>query len=150
MKYVSGSTGRVFVVRLEDGEIIHEQIEALAVKEGITQASVTVVGGVDSESILVVGPEEGRAKQVVPMRHTLQNVYEVTGAGTLFPDDEGVPVLHLHLACGRNGETVTGCVRTGVRVWHVLEVVMTEITGCRAERHYDGATGFKLLKPLSQ
>ncbi len=150
MRYVSGSAGRVMVIRLEDGEIIHEQIETLAAKEGITQASVTVVGGVDAESILIVGPEEGRAEQIVPMRHTLQNVYEVTGTGTLFPDDEGNPILHLHLACGRNGETVTGCVRSGVKVWHVLEVVLTEITGCRAERHYDEVTGFKLLKPINQ
>ena len=150
MKYVSGSTGRVLIVRLEDGEIIHEEIESLAAREGILQASVTVVGGVDEESILVVGPEEGRAEEIVPMRYTLQNVYEVTGTGTLFPDDEGKPTLHLHLACGRNGETVTGCVRTGVRVWQVLEVVITEITGCRAERRYDEATGFKLLMPLTQ
>ncbi len=148
MKYVSGNSGRVFVVRLEDGEIIHETIEALAKKENIKQATVTAVGGVDSGSVLVVGPEDGRAEVINPMQHTLHNIYEVTGAGTLFPDDGGEPVLHLHLACGRNGETITGCVRTGVKVWHVLEVVITEITGCKAERQTDAATGFKLLQPL--
>jgi predicted DNA-binding protein with PD1-like motif len=148
MKYVSGKSGRVFVVRLEDGEIIHEVIEQLAKKENIKQAAVTAVGGIDSGSVLVVGPEDGRAEKINPMQHTLHNIYEVTGAGTLFPDDEGTPILHLHLACGRNGETVTGCVRSGVKVWHVLEVIMTEITGCQAERRLDKITGFKLLQPL--
>ena len=148
MKYVSGNTGRVFVVRLEDGEVIHEAIEELAQKEKIKQASVTAVGGVDSGSVLVVGPEDGRAEKINPMQHTLQNIYEVTGAGTLFPDDEGNPILHLHLACGRTGETVTGCVRSGVKVWHVLEVILTEITDCQAVRKLDEATGFKLLQPV--
>ncbi len=44
----------------------------------------------------------------------LANVHEVAGVGTLFPDDEVNPVLHMYMACGRNGDTVTGCVRAGV------------------------------------
>jgi len=55
----------------------------------------------------------------------LENVHEVAGVGTLFPDDEGNPVLHMHMACGRNDDTVTGCVGTGVKVWHVMKIMVT-------------------------
>jgi predicted DNA-binding protein with PD1-like motif len=81
------------------------------------------------------------------MEHMLDAVHEVAGTGTLFPDEDGNPVLHMHIACGRNDRSITGCVRRGVRVWHVLEVVLTELSDCAAVRAMDPATGFKLLRP---
>jgi predicted DNA-binding protein with PD1-like motif len=71
----------------------------------------------------------------------------VAGVGTLFPDDEGNPVLHMHMACGRNGDTVTGCVRTGVKVWRVMEAVLFELTDSTGVRRHDEAMGLKLLQP---
>ena len=76
-----------------------------------------------------MGPEEGRSSPIVPMEHALRDVHEVAGVGTLFPNAEGQPVLHMHVAAGRGEEAVTGCVRLGVRIWHVLEVVLWELTG---------------------
>lgn len=35
----------------------------------------------------------------------------------------------------------------GVRVWHVLEVVLWEIAGTAARRMFDPTTGFELLEP---
>ncbi len=81
------------------------------------------------------------------MEHRLEEAHEVTGTGTLFPGESGLPVLHMHLACGRKDKTVTGCVRRGVRTWHVLEVVLYELTGSKAVRRKDAVTGFELLKP---
>jgi hypothetical protein len=26
----------------------------------------------------------------------------------------------MHMACGRDDKTVTGCVRTGIKVWHII------------------------------
>jgi predicted DNA-binding protein with PD1-like motif len=147
MKYSQAKPGRVFVVRLEDGDVIHERIEELARKESIAAASVIVVGGIDEGSVLVVGPEHGRAHPVVPMTHTLDNVHEVAGTGTIFPNEKGDPVLHLHIACGRKTAALAGCVRKGVRVWHVLEVVVIELVGTSAVRRHDPATGFDLLTP---
>ncbi len=147
MKYSQASHGRVFVIRLEDGDILHESIEKLAEKENIRCAALIAVGGADQGSRLVVGPESGRAEKIRPMHHVLENVHEIAGTGTLFPDDTGVPVLHMHMACGRNDATVTGCVRSGVRVWHVMEVILYELLDSHAQRIYDKATGFKLLKP---
>lgn len=147
MKYSQANYGRVFVIRLEDGDILHESIEQLAKAENIRSAALVAVGGADQGSRLVVGPEAGRAAEIQPMHHVLENVHEIAGTGTLFPDDEGQPVLHMHLACGREDETVTGCVRSGVRVWHVMEVILFELLDSEAQRVYDKKTGFKLLKP---
>ena len=65
---------------------------------------------------------------IVPMEHVLDDVREVTGTGTIFPDDAGNPILHLHMACGRHSSTVTGCIRQGVKVWHVMEAILFELT----------------------
>ncbi|HWR01165.1 MAG TPA: PPC domain-containing DNA-binding protein [Chlorobaculum sp.] len=147
MKFSEATQGRIFVIRLEDGEIFHEQIERFAMDHGIERAYLNVVGGADKGSRLVVGPEESRTLPINPMVHELYDAHEVTGTGTLFPDDTGKPVVHLHMACGREENTVTGCVRSGVRVWQVMEVILIELLGTKAARLPDKATGFKLLIP---
>ncbi len=147
MKYSSAKPGRVFVLRLEDGDVVHETIESFAREQGIMAASMIILGGADAGSTLVAGPKQGRAQPVVPKTQVLDNVHEVTGTGTLFPDESGMPVLHLHMACGRGGSTVTGCVRCGVRVWHVMEVVLHELLDSTGVRKKDLATGFDLLVP---
>ena len=45
--------------------------------------------GGDQYSALVVGPEDGSASPVTPMQRLLDNVHEIAGVGTLFPDEEG-------------------------------------------------------------
>jgi predicted DNA-binding protein with PD1-like motif len=147
MKYSEAKPGRVFVIRLEDGEVLHECIESFAREHGIAAATAVVLGGADDGSRIVVGPEESRTRPVVAMEHVLEGVHEVAGVGTLFPDSGGRPMLHMHIAGGRNGSAVAGCARTGVRAWHVLEVVLWELTGTAAVRRLDTATGFELLEP---
>lgn len=147
MKYSEARQGRVFVLRLEDGEILHATVEAFAREHALRAAALIVLGGADRGSRLVVGPEQGRSTPVVPMEQVLGDVAEIAGVGTLFPDAQGAPVLHMHVACGRGHETVTGCVRRGVRTWHVLEVVLWELLDTSARRLPDPATGFALLNP---
>ncbi len=147
MEYSQAEQGRVFVLRLEDGDIIHEEIEKFAHEKQINAAALIVVGGVDEGSKLVVGPEEGSGQPIIPMTHILEDIREVTGTGTLFPDQNGNPVLHMHIASGRKNSTVTGCIRTGVKVWNVLEVILFEIVNTTARRLHDEQTGFELLRP---
>ena len=147
MKYSQAGQGRIFIIRLEDGDILHESIEKFARDKSIAAAAVTAVGGVDKGSRLIVGPDNGRAAKITPMEYVLDDVYEVTGCGTIFPDEDGNPILHMHLACGRNEHTVTGCVRAGVKVWHILEIIITELAGCAAKRRLDATTGFRLMHP---
>ncbi len=147
MKYSEAGAGRIFVIRLEDGEIVHEAIEQFARDQAVRAAALIVLGGADRGSKIVVGPEAGRATPIVPLQHILADVNEVCGTGTLFPDDAGTPVLHMHMACGRHSDTVTGCIRTGVKVWQVMEVILFELTGATGRRIMDPQTGFKLLIP---
>lgn len=147
MKYSQGKVGRVFVLRLEDGEVIHEELERFAEDRRIEAASVIIVGAADKGSRLVVGPKNGTDMPPIPMERTLEGAHEIEGVGTLFPNEAGKPVLHMHVACGRDGSGITGCVRRGVKVWKTAEVVIIELLGASARREIDDRTGFELLVP---
>ena len=147
MKYSEARQGRIFVIRLEDGDVVHEEIERLAREKSIQGAALIVVGGADKDSKLVVGPEQGRTTPASPMSHVLDNVHEIVGTGTLFPDEQGNPVLHMHMACGRESSTVTGCIRQGVKVWHIMEVILIELVDTTGVRVLESSLGFKLLAP---
>lgn len=159
MKFSQAKQGRTFIIRLEDGDILHQTIEKFADEQEIKAATLIAVGGADKGSVLITGPKIGRPKvgcpgngkgadtEIEPMEIELDEVHEIAGVGTLFPDTSGKPILHMHIAGGRRSSAVTGCVRRGVRVWHVLEVVLTEIIDTDAYRKHDPGTGFELLEP---
>ncbi len=147
MKYSEAISGRVFIVRLEDGEIVQEQIENFAAKQGIQSAKVQLLGGVDKGSKIVVGPKESRSSVITPMIITLDDMHEAVGNGTIFQNEKGIPKLHCHLTCGRNEKTICGEIREGVKVWHVMEVIITELENCQAVRKLDSTIGFELLQP---
>ncbi len=147
MKYSEARMGRVFTIRLEDGDVVHEAIEKLAGERSIRAGALVILGGGARNSRLVVGPEKGDDRPITPMIRLLEAVHEVAGVGTLFPDESGAPTLHMHMACGRGEETATGCVREGVRVWQVMEAILFELTDTSAARRLDPDLGFKLLQP---
>jgi predicted DNA-binding protein with PD1-like motif len=146
MKFSECKPGRIFVLCLENGDIVHQEIEQFARDQSIAAASLIIIGGADKGSKLIVGPEQGNAIPVSSLEYVLENVHEIAGAGTLFPDDQGTPVLHLHMACGRESSTRTGCIRRGVRVWHIMEVILFELLESKGKRVFDPDTGFTLLK----
>lgn len=147
MKYSEARPGRVFVLRLEDGDVVHAVIEQFAIDQQIEAASLIIVGGADDSSRLVVGPREDRGLPLEPMQHVLAHAHEIAGVGTIFRDEAGVPLLHMHMACGRGGTTVTGCIRGGVKVWRVMEVILHELAGTTARRVMEEPLGLKLLQP---
>ncbi len=147
MKFSQARQGRIFILRLEDGEIVHEVIEQFAAEQKIAAATLMILGGADDGSRLVVGPGEDRGLPLNPMERILKNAHEVTGTGTLFPDENGTPLLHMHMACGREEQTTTGCIRGGVKVWHIMEVVIFELLDTTAKRVVEQPLGIKLLQP---
>ncbi len=147
MRCSVGSVGRVLVIRLEDGDILHECVERAAKENGIIRGAVLALGGADRGSRMVVGPKDGRADRIEPMMAQLAGESELAAVGTLFPDENGVPSLHMHASAGRDGRSVTGCVRAGVKVWLIQEVVVIEILGTDSRRAQDPRTGFHLLEP---
>ena len=146
MIYSEGKVGRVFVIRLEDGDKIPGCIEKFAEEHKIKVGQAILVGGIGSGEV-VVGPRHNRAMPPDPMVRGLDGVHEVVGIGVLAPGKEGKPTLHIHAALGREGFTTTGCLRKGVDVWLVGEVVLYEILGPDMARLPDPESGFDLLRP---
>jgi predicted DNA-binding protein with PD1-like motif len=146
MQYAEGSMGRVFILRLEDGEVLNDTIEAFARTHAVEAAAVTFLGGSAGGSKVIVGPDAASSEKVVPLEHVLQGHREVLALGTLIQDERGEPVLHMHAAAGREGDATVGCTRAGLEVWLVGEVVIQEIVGLEARRVVDPATGFGLLQ----
>lgn len=147
MKFSQAQQGRTFILRLEDGEIVHEVIEQFAKDQGIKAAALVIIGGADDGSRLVVGPAEDRGLPLNTMKRTLEHAHEVAGTGTIFQDEAGAPLLHVHMACGRGDGATVGCIREGVKVWHVMEVVIFELVGATAKRVLEEPLGLKLLQP---
>ena len=77
MKYSEGKIGRVFVLRMEDGDLMPSVIEDFAAEKDIKYGMVTFVGGLDDQSTIVVGPEDGKAKQPVPVLKKLDGAHEM-------------------------------------------------------------------------
>ena len=147
MIYTEAKQGRVFILRLEDGEIVQDVIEEFADKVGIQRGYVKAVGGADKGSILITGPEESRSRKIIPIHSILNDMNETFGFGTIFPKKNGKPSLHMHISCGREENTITGEIRNGVKVWHVLEVIIVELIENTSTRLPDSKTGFDLLIP---
>lgn len=139
-----GRLGRVFVLRLGDGDRIPESIEAFAKTRGVSSALVAALGGLRNGK-LVVGPVDGDVLPPDPMFTAIAAVNEAAAVGTLFPGEDGAPRLHMHATLGRGEESRTGCVRPGLDVWKIFEVVVIEITGTDLARARDPETGFELL-----
>ena len=147
MKATEGRFGRVFLLRLEDGDIIPDCIEEYAKERKVAIAQVMLLGGADKGDV-VVGPRETEASQPDPMLVPLEGAHEIVGLGVIAPDEDNNPVLHMHAAHGREGNTITGCVRPGIKTWLVGEVVICEILFADARRIRDEETGFSLLNIL--
>ncbi len=145
MKVSQGSLGRVFVLRLEDGDRLPDSLERFAADNDLRCAFCALLGGADAGSKMVVGPRDGRAMPPEAMLHILAGVHEIAAVGTIFPDAEGNPKLHMHAAAGREDFAAVGCVRAGVDIWKVAEVVVLELLDLDMTRRKDPETGFELL-----
>lgn len=146
MKHSEGRVGRVFILRLEDGDEVPSCIERFAAEHDIRLATVTLIGGIGSGEV-VVGPRDAESRPIEAVMHPVEAPHEVLATGLLTPGPGGEPMLHIHGALGRGENTVTGCLRPGVETWLVGEAVVTEILGSPAARPTDAGTGLALLEP---
>ena len=145
MKASEGKLGRVFVLRLEDGDVVPDCIERFAEEKKISVGHVVMVGGIGGGEV-VVGPRRSDEMPPEPMLLPIDGAHEVAGVGVIAPGEDGKPVLHIHAALGRSGQTTTGCLRPGVTTWLVGEVILYEIVGANVTRVRDAKSGFGLLE----
>jgi predicted DNA-binding protein with PD1-like motif len=146
MHYTEAKPGRIFILRLHQGERLHEVIEKFASQKQVSSALCFFLGGAEDKSKVVVGPKDGTALPPEPMVTLLKGVHEACGVGTIFTDEHGKPKLHMHASFGRNDTAVTGCVRMGVDVWQIGEVVILELAGSSAKRAKSKDIGFDFLE----
>jgi len=145
MKASEGKIGRVFILRLEDGDEVPEVIERFAAEKRIRVGHVVLIGGIGSGRV-VAGPKESERMPPEPVLLPVEGAHEAEGVGIIAPDREGKPRLHIHASLGRGGKTLTGCLRPGVKTWLVGEAVIYEILGTSARRVMDEKSGFELME----
>jgi predicted DNA-binding protein with PD1-like motif len=146
LNYTEAKLARIFILRLHHEETLHEVIEKFAAEKKVKSALCFFLGGAQDKSKVIVGPKDGAAMPPEPMITLLKGVHEGYGVGTIFTNEEGKPKLHMHASFGRNDNAVTGCVRAGVEVWQIGEVVILELAGGSAKRAKNEKTGFEFLE----
>ena len=143
MKYSTGEIGRVVWARMDDGDDLRDSLLELAAKENIGPALLLVLGAVQ-EGRMASGPLENKLPPLAMETH-FSDGREILGVGTLAPGGDG-PALHLHFAAGRRGQsTKVGCLRSGTPAYLLIECVVLEMRGIKAERVLDRASGFEIL-----
>ncbi|UCH50795.1 MAG: DNA-binding protein [Chloroflexota bacterium] len=145
MKASEGKIGRVFIIRLEDGDALPACIESFAAEKKISVGQVILIGGIGDGQV-VVGPRRSDEMPPEPILLPVDGAHEVVGVGIIAPDGKGKPTLHIHAALGRSGQTTTGCLRPGVSTWLVGEVIIFEILGTDAARIPSETANFELLQ----
>ncbi|HSB51570.1 MAG TPA: DUF296 domain-containing protein [Dissulfurispiraceae bacterium] len=143
MRYQIGETGRVAVLRFEDGDDVLKGLTELAKNEDIRAGVVYLVGGMKGGRF-VVGPET-ETMPPVPVWRELTESHEIVGLGTIFWQGSE-PKIHFHGAYGKRDSVKVGCLREMSETFLVLEGIIVEIKGVNAVRELDPSTGLALLK----
>ena len=146
MQYTEGKMGRTFIMRLHDGDHLPDVLEIFAMEHKVSSALCFFLGGVKENGKVVVGPRDSTEIPPHPMVRLLDGVHEVCAIGTIFQDKNNIPKLHMHAAFGRGSHVVTGCIRMGIDIWEIGEIIVLEITNASAHRELDEKTGFELLE----
>lgn len=134
MQYSTGRLGRIFILKMNHGDRISNELESFASKKKLSCALCFFLGGANDGSKIVSGPSSASNIPVEPILKVLNGVHESCAIGTILVNQEGKPKLHMHGAFGRNNKTIVGCVRSGVEIWKVGEVVVIEILDVMAYR----------------
>jgi hypothetical protein len=134
MQFTEGQLGRIFVVRIDDGEDMLVSLHQFIHDKGIQAGSLMFLGAL-MNGRMVTGPEE---PVIPPTPHFVmfEGGWEVFGVGTIFPG-EGGPHVHYHASVGRSGHALTGCLREKATTYLIVEVVIMEFTGMAARREFD-------------
>ncbi len=141
MQYTEGQLGRIFVVRIDDGEDMLVSLRQFITDKGVSAGSITFLGAL-MDGRMVTGPEE---PVIPPVPHFImfEGGWEVFGVGTIYPG-EGGPHIHYHASVGRSGHALTGCLREKATTYLIVEAVIMEFTGLSARHEFDEKTQLHL------
>ncbi len=143
MQYSEGRLGRVFVIRLEDGEDLIESIQRFVAKKGVATGMIHFLGALKTGH-LITGPKEPTIPPGPPFVEDLDGAWETFGVATIYPGDGGEPMVHIHASAGHGDKALTGCLRERASTYLVVEAVVFEFLGLDARRCIDESTGLHL------
>ena len=137
MQYTEGQLGRVFVVRIDDGEDMLVSLRQFINDKSVYTGSILFLGAL-MKGRMVTGPEE---PVIPPVPHFVmfEGGWEVFGIGTIYPGEDG-PHIHYHASVGRSGHALTGCLREKAITYLIVEAIVLEFTGLSARREFDKKT----------
>jgi Predicted DNA-binding protein with PD1-like DNA-binding motif len=141
MQYSEGRIGRVFVLRIDDGEDFLAVTREFVKTHAVTTGTILYLGAL-RQAKMVTGPEEA---VFPPDPHFVmfEGGWEMVGIGTITVED-GSPAIHFHTSVGRAGHALTGCLREKAVTYIVAEAVILEFSGISIVRQFDEKTQVNL------
>jgi len=141
MQYSEGRLGRVFVVRIDDGEDFLAAMREFVRNKEILTGTILFLGAL-RQARMVTGPEQA---VFPPDPHFVmfEGGWEMVGIGTICAGEDG-PAIHYHASVGRAGHALTGCLRETATTYIVAEAIVLEITGPDICRMFDEKTQVNL------
>ncbi|MGA2104296.1 PPC domain-containing DNA-binding protein [Methanoregula sp.] len=141
MQYSEGRLGRVFVLRIDDGEDFLAVTQKFIQDKSVRSGTLLFLGAL-RQGRMVTGPE---VPTIPPEPHFImfEGGWEMVGLGTISEGDNA-PAIHFHASVGRAGHALTGCLREKAITYIVAEVVILEFSGLDIHRRLDEKTGVPL------
>lgn len=138
-RFWEAKAGRVWVGRLETGDDLVEEIEAVCAAHDVQAAWVSAIGAVRRAAFAYFEQDERRYLELGSTDH-----HEITGfIGNISIRDDR-PFLHAHATfADREGAAVGGHLLPGCEVF-VAEITIREMTGVELIRTPDEVTGLAL------
>lgn len=132
--------GNTYIVRLDKGEEILEQVKALALREHIKLAAIQALGAVNDFTVGVFNTTEKKY-----YANSFQGTYEIVSLTGTIDTMKGDFYCHLHMSAGDGqGHVVGGHLNRAV-ISATCEMVVTEIPGA-VDREFNQEIGLNLLK----
>lgn len=142
MEYVQATLGRVYFIKLEDGEDIFDQLKCLIKTENIRAGYVNLLGAT-TKSKVVLGPHK-REYPPNPFWWEFDDARELFAFG-IFAWEDDEPKLHLHSGIGHNSESRVGCIRGMSEVYITVEAVLQEVVNPDIKRKLDSRYNASLI-----
>lgn len=132
--------GDTYVVRMDKGEEILEQVKALALAENIQLATVQALGAVNDFTVGVFDTvkKEYRA-------NSFQGAYEIVSLTGTIDTMDGQFYCHLHMSAGNDQGQVFGGHLNRAVISATCEMIVRELPGS-VDRAFSTEIGLNLLK----
>ena len=132
--------GQTYIVRMDPGEEILEQVKALSLQENIRLASVQALGAVNDFTVGVFKTDEKKY-----YANSFQGSYEIVSLTGTINTMDGEFYCHLHMSAGDDQGHVFGGHLNRAVVSATCEMEVTEIDGT-VDRAFSPEVGLNLFK----